>query len=145
MDEYADEHGQGDFLIRGVVGADRATGAIVIGDVVEIGRTVRFQLRDAEAARADLDEVLTRFRARAGDLRGALLFSCNGRGADVFGSADHDVKAVQAGLGIPGVAGFFAAGEIGPVGGRNYLHGFTATILAFGTGPGTGRPETGDG
>jgi len=145
MDEYADEHGQGDFLIRGVVGADRATGAIVIGDVVEIGRTVRFQLRDADAARADLDEVLTKFRARPGDLRGALLFSCNGRGADVFGSADHDVKAVQAGLGIPGVAGFFAAGEIGPVGGRNYLHGFTATILAFGTGPGTARPETSDG
>ncbi|HEX2497813.1 MAG TPA: FIST N-terminal domain-containing protein [Actinomycetes bacterium] len=140
MDEYADAHGYGDFLIRGVVGADRATGAIVVGDVVEVGRTVRFQLRDADAARLDLDQVLARFRGNTGELSGALLFSCNGRGADVFGTADHDVRAVQAGLGLSGVAGFFAAGEIGPVGGRNYLHGFTATILAFGSQPpGIGR------
>jgi len=135
MDEYADAHGYGDFLIRGVVGADRATGAIVVGDVVEVGRTVRFQLRDADAARSDLDQVLARFRGSTGELSGALLFSCNGRGAAVFGTADHDVRAVQAGLGLSGVAGFFAAGEIGPVGGRNYLHGFTATILAFGSQP----------
>jgi small ligand-binding sensory domain FIST len=135
MDEYADAHGYGDFLIRGMVGADRATGAIVVGDVVEVGRTVRFQLRDADAARLDLDQVLAKFRGSTGELSGALLFSCNGRGADVFGTADHDVRAVEAGLGLSGVAGFFAAGEIGPVGGRNYLHGFTATILAFGGQP----------
>ena len=149
MDEYADAHGYGDFLIRGVVGADRATGAIVVGDVVEVGRTVRFQLRDADAARMDLDQVLARFRGSAGDMSGALLFSCNGRGADVFGTADHDVRAVQAGLGLSEVAGFFAAGEIGPVGGRNYLHGFTATILAFGSHPATpsraAGPADGDG
>jgi small ligand-binding sensory domain FIST len=72
MDEYADAHGYGDFLIRGVVGADRATGAIVVGDVVEVGRTVRFQLRDADAARLDLDQVLARFRGNTGELSGAL-------------------------------------------------------------------------
>ena len=134
MDEYAEEHERGDFLIRGVVGADRQQGAIVIGDVVEVGRTVRFQVRDASAADQDLKELFTRFRAEAGPVGGALLFSCNGRGRTMFPSADHDVLAVRSGLDTTGVAGFFAAGEIGPVGGRNHLHGFTASILVFGTG-----------
>jgi small ligand-binding sensory domain FIST len=134
MDEYAEEHERGDFLIRGVVGADRQQGAIVIGDVVEVGRTVRFQVRDASAADQDLKELFTRFRAESGPVGGALLFSCNGRGKVMFPSADHDVLAVRSGLDTTGVAGFFAAGEIGPVGGRNHLHGFTASILVFGTG-----------
>jgi small ligand-binding sensory domain FIST len=134
MDEYADEHERGDFLIRGVVGADRQHGAIAIGDVVEVGRTVRFQVRDASAADEDLTELFARFRAEASPVGGALLFSCNGRGRTMFPSADHDVKAVRAGLNTTGVAGFFAAGEIGPVGGRNHLHGFTASILVFGVG-----------
>jgi small ligand-binding sensory domain FIST len=131
MDEYAEEHERGDFLIRGVVGADQELGAIAIGDVVEVGRTVRFQVRDAAAADEDLKELFTRFRAEAGPVGGALLFSCNGRGRTMFPSADHDVLAVRAGLETTGVAGFFAAGEIGPVAGRNYLHGFTASILVF--------------
>lgn len=132
MDEYAEEHERGDFLIRGVVGADREQGAIVIGDVVDVGRTVRFQVRDAAAADQDLEELFARFRAEAGPVGGALLFSCNGRGRTMFPSADHDVLAVRSGLDTTGVAGFFAAGEIGPVGGRNHLHGFTASILVFG-------------
>ena len=134
MDEYVDQHGQGDFLIRGLVGADSTRGGLVIGDVVAPGRTVRFQVRDADTATADLVATLDEFRA-GGDIdpvEGALLFTCNGRGAALFASADHDVQAVQRGLGAPGVAGFFAAGEIGPVGGRNHLHGFTASVLAFG-------------
>ena len=134
MDEYAEEHERGDFLIRGVVGADREQGAIVIGDVVEVGRTVRFQVRDASAADQDLKELFARFRAEAGPVGGALLFSCNGRGRTMFPSADHDVLAVRSGLDTTGVAGFFAAGEFGPVGGRNHLHGFTASILVFGSG-----------
>jgi small ligand-binding sensory domain FIST len=135
-DEYADEHDRGDFLIRGVLGAEKSTGGIVIGDVVEVGRTVGFQVRDAESADEDLQQLLGRFRARSGfdSVEGALLFSCNGRGAGLFGSADHDVLAVRQGLATTGVAGFFAAGEIGPVGGRNHLHGFTASVLAFGSG-----------
>jgi small ligand-binding sensory domain FIST len=132
MDEYAEQHERGDFLIRGVVGADPERGAIAIGEVVDVGRTVRFQVRDASAADEDLKELFARFRAEAGPVGGALLFSCNGRGRTMFPSADHDVLAVRAGLDTTGVAGFFAAGEIGPVAGRNYLHGFTASILVFG-------------
>ncbi|MBV8540816.1 MAG: FIST C-terminal domain-containing protein [Pseudonocardiales bacterium] len=132
MDEYAEEHERGGFLIRGIVGADQQRGAIAIADVVEVGRTVRFQVRDASTADQDLEELFTRFRAEAPPVGGALLFSCNGRGRAMFPSADHDVLAVRAGLDTTGVAGFFAAGEIGPVGGRNHLHGFTASILVFG-------------
>ena len=128
MDEYAEEHGRGDFLIRGVVGADAETGAVAVGDVVEVGQTVRFQIRDAAGAREDLIELLGGAERPA---RGALLFSCNGRGTTMFPSADHDVRTVRDALGAEGVAGFFAAGEIGPVGGRNHLHGFTASVLAF--------------
>lgn len=138
MDEYAPEHERGDFLIRGVLGADRGRAVIAIGDVVEVGRTVRFQVRDASAADEDLAELFSRCRAEAGPVGGALLFSCNGRGRAMFPSADHDVLAVRAGLGATGVAGFFAAGEIGPVGGRNYVHGFTASILTFRSQPSSG-------
>ncbi|MGH4012105.1 MAG: FIST signal transduction protein [Pseudonocardiaceae bacterium] len=134
MDEYAEEHERGDFLIRNVMGADSERGAIAIADVVDVGRTVRFQVRDASAAADDLEELFSRFRAEHGPVGGALLFSCNGRGRTMFPSADHDVLAVRSGLGTTGVAGFFAAGEIGPVAGRNHLHGFTASILVFSAG-----------
>jgi small ligand-binding sensory domain FIST len=130
MDEYADEHGRGDFLIRGVLGVSDRAGAVAVAEVVEVGQTVRFQVRDAEAADAELSELLTGFRA-GGEVQGALLFSCNGRGRAMFATADHDVLAVRKQLGVSGVAGFFAAGEIGPVGRRNHVHGFTASILAF--------------
>jgi small ligand-binding sensory domain FIST len=130
MNEYAEEHEQGDFLVRGVVGADTDSGAIAIGDVVEIGQTVRFQVRDAGAADEDLSELLKRFDL--GPVEGALLFSCNGRGRAMFANSDHDVRTLARTFGPAGVGGFFAAGEIGPVGGRNHVHGFTASILAFG-------------
>lgn len=134
IDEYAEEHERGDFLIRGVVGADETSSALVVGDVVGVGRTVRFHVRDAATAEEDLSELLARFRADAvfGPAEGALLFSCNGRGSSLFPSADHDVLAVRRGLRVNGVGGFFAAGEIGPVAGRNHVHGYTASILAFG-------------
>jgi small ligand-binding sensory domain FIST len=134
MNEYAEEHERGDFLIRNIVGADNRQGTIAIGDVVDVGRTVRFQVRDASAAANDLKELFSRFRTEHGPVGGALLFSCNGRGRAMFPSADHDVLAVRAGLGTTGVAGFFAGGEIGPVAGRNHLHSFTASILVFGAG-----------
>jgi small ligand-binding sensory domain FIST len=132
MDEYAEEHERGDFLIRGVAGLHPDRGSIVVGDVVDVGTTVRFQVRDADAAHDELEAVLARFRTDVGSARGALLFSCNGRGASMFGSADHDAEVVSKELEAPALAGFFAGGEIGPVGGRNHLHGFTASILAFG-------------
>jgi small ligand-binding sensory domain FIST len=132
-DEYVEEHVQGDFVIRGVAGADEERHGLVIGDVVPVGRTVRFQVRDAAAADIDLRETLHEFResATTDPVEGALLFSCNGRGAHLFGTADHDPQLVRSGLASHGVAGCFAAGEIGPVGGRNFVHGFTASILAF--------------
>jgi small ligand-binding sensory domain FIST len=134
MDEYADEYERGDFLVRGVVGADTDTGAIAIGDVVELGRTVRFQVRDAEAADEELTQLLDQFDV--GPVEGALIFSCNGRGRAMFADSNHDVKIIRntlgAGVDTFSVGGFFAAGEIGPVGGRNHVHGFTASILAFG-------------
>ena len=137
MDEYADEHDQGDFLVRGIAGLDETRHGIVVGDLVDVGRTVQFQVRDAASADADLRESLQRFRATSSldSVEGALLFSCNGRGAALFSSADHDVAVVREGLMTStGVAGFFAAGEIGPVAGRNHVHGLTASVLAFGSG-----------
>ena len=129
MDEYADEHEHGDFLVRGVVGADTDSGAIAVGDVIDVGRTVRFQVRDAGAADEDLAALLERFDM--GPVEGALLFSCNGRGRAMFADSDHDARSWTARW--PGRRGrFFGAGEIGPVSGRNHVHGFTASILAFG-------------
>lgn len=133
MDEYVDEPGRGDFLVRGVVGAEPERGGLVVGDVVDVGRTVQFQVRDAETADVDLAATLARARS-LGPVGGALLFSCTGRGANLFADAGHDVQAVRSGLGVDGVGGFFAAGEIGPVAGRNHLHSFTASLLLFRTG-----------
>lgn len=103
--------------------------------MVEIGRTVRFQVRDAEAADEDLYELLDAHLRDTGRADGALLFSCNGRGSGMFDSADHDALAVRETLGPIGVAGFFAAGEVGPVAGHNHVHGFTASLLVFSAGP----------
>jgi small ligand-binding sensory domain FIST len=127
------EYEQGDFLVRGVTGADPDSGAITVGAVVTPGEVVRLHARDARSAGEDLRREL-RLRATAiGGQRpaGALVFSCNGRGQRMFGARDHDAALVQDELsGVP-AAGFFAAGEIGPVGGRSFLHGFTATLAVF--------------
>ncbi|MDP9865033.1 small ligand-binding sensory domain FIST [Streptosporangium brasiliense] len=140
MDEYAERHERGDFLIRGVLGIDPEREAVAIGDVVEIGRTVRFQVRDAATADEDLYELLDAHREEFGRVDGALLFSCNGRGSAMFGSADHDAVALRDTLGPISVAGFFAAGEVGPVSGHNHVHGFTASVLVFSSHPAVGRP-----
>ena len=136
LDEYVEDHDRGDFLVRGILGADPDSGGLVVGDLVEVGCTVRLQVRDADAADEDLHQLLAGFRhGGGGPVGGALLFSCNGRGAGMFGAglggADHDVTVVRQELATSGVAGFFAGGELGPVGGRNHLHGFTASVLAF--------------
>jgi small ligand-binding sensory domain FIST len=128
VDEYVDEHVRGDFLVRGILGADEATGAVAVGDVVEVGRTVRFQIRDAGTASEDLAALLP---PRGDGDRGALLFSCAGR-RSLLGKPDHDVRTVRDRWGGAAVSGLFAAGEIGPVGGRNHLHGASASVLALG-------------
>jgi small ligand-binding sensory domain FIST len=135
IDEYASEFVAGDFLIRNVLGADQETGAIAVGEAIRVGQTVQFHIRDASAADEDLRGALGVLElSRAGDAArpaGALLFTCNGRGRHLFGTPDHDAAAVEAGLGPLPVAGMFCAGEIGPVGGRAFLHGFTASMAIF--------------
>ncbi|MDT0304541.1 FIST signal transduction protein [Streptomonospora wellingtoniae] len=132
MDEYADSHERGDFLVRSVVGADPESGSLTIGDMIEVGQTVRFQVRDYDSAASDLVERLQAFNDELeGRASAALLFSCNSRGASMFPTSDHDVRLVQQNLGIESVGGFFAAGEIGPVAGRNHVHSLTACVLAF--------------
>lgn len=135
IDEYTTEFGPGDFLIRNVMGADQDSGAVAVGDEVHVGQTVQFHIRDASAADEDLRSALGVLElSRAGDpnpLAGALMFTCNGRGVNLFGTPDHDVATVRRSIGELPVAGMFCAGEIGPVGGRNFLHGFTASLALF--------------
>jgi small ligand-binding sensory domain FIST len=132
IDEYKVEHGQGDFLVRGVVGADPDSGAIAVGDQVDVGQTVQFHVRDAATADEELRALLERIvRELPGRPAGALLFTCNGRGSRLFSSPDHDAALVSSYLGGAPLAGFFCAGELGPVGGRNFLHGFTASLALF--------------
>jgi small ligand-binding sensory domain FIST len=137
MDEYQAERHQGDFLIRGVIGADEESGAIAVGDEIEVGQTVQFQVRDAASADHDLRRTLERAAASLGDRHAAaaLLFTCNGRGSRLFAEPDHDAGLLATMLGDIPVTGLFCAGELGPVGGRNYLHGFTASIAVFPAGP----------
>ena len=124
---------QGDFLVRGLVGADPATGKVAVAADVHPGQVVRLHARDAESADRDLREALgIRMRALGGRApAGALVFACNGRGRDLFGHADHDAETVSDELAGAPAAGFFAAGEIGPVGGETFLHAFTATVAVF--------------
>jgi small ligand-binding sensory domain FIST len=127
------EYEQGDFLVRGVIGVDSERGSIQVGANVSVGQVVRLHARDARSAQADLHRELSLCAAAAGDQSpaGALVFSCNGRGRQMFGADDHDAAAVDQLLGGAPSAGFFAAGEIGPVGGRSLLHTFTATVAVF--------------
>lgn len=132
IDENKPEYVRGDFLARPIIGADRAKGTIAVGEPVRVGQTVRLHVRDAASADEDLREALaTQGQALASTgAAGALLFTCNGRGSHMFSVPDHDASAVEDALGVP-AGGFFCAGEIGPVGGRNFLHGFTATMAVF--------------
>jgi small ligand-binding sensory domain FIST len=132
IDEYKSEHGQGDFLIRSVIGVDPDSGALAVGDRVEVGETIRFHLRDAATADEELRALLQESVAELpGRPAGALLFTCNGRGTRLFPEADHDARLVSRALDGTALAGFFCAGEIGPVGGRNFLHGLTASLAIF--------------
>jgi small ligand-binding sensory domain FIST len=126
IDEHRVEFERGDFLVRNVLGADRSIGAIAVGDVVELGSIVQFHVRDADTADEDLRMLL----AESGPADAALVFTCNGRGTHLFDEPDHDAKLI-AGLAGSATAGMFCAGEIGPVGRRSFLHGFTASVALF--------------
>ena len=132
MDENKPEYERGDFLIRGLLGIDEEAETVTVGERVRVGQTVRMQVRDGESAAEDLRAALDRERqALPSPPAGALLFTCNGRGSHMFGHPDHDASALADAFGAP-AAGFFCAGEIGPVGDRNFVHGFTATLALFG-------------
>jgi small ligand-binding sensory domain FIST len=127
------DYQHGDFLVRSVLGGDPDTGTIAVGATIEEGQVVRVHARDAKSADRDLHEALALRRQALGSdaPAGALMFTCNGRGRGMFGIPDHDAAALAGALGNVPTAGFFAAGEIGPVGGENFLHGFTATVAVF--------------
>lgn len=135
VSEYRDEFRPGDFLIRNVVGGDQETGSIVIGDFVRPGQTIQFHVRDPETAGHDLRQSIRQSiglsRGGKPKIAGGLLFTCNGRGKQMFEVDHHDIGIVREILGDIPVSGFFAAGELGPVGGENFLHGFTASMLLF--------------
>jgi small ligand-binding sensory domain FIST len=130
IDENRSEYRRGDYLMRGLIGVDEEVGALALGEPVRVGQTLRFHVRDARSADEDLRANL---EALDGDrAAGALLFTCNGRGTNMFPDRDHDARAVGQALGAEdALAGFFCAGEIGPVGGKPFLHGFTATLAVF--------------
>ncbi len=133
IDEYKDHFERGDFLIRTLMGADPKSGAIAVGDVFRVGQTVQLHVRDASTAREDLHELMDSLEPEleGHPVRGALLFSCNGRGAHLYGEKDHDSRVISETTGEVPLAGFFCNGEIGPIGSTNFLHGFTASIGIF--------------
>jgi small ligand-binding sensory domain FIST len=143
IDEQKHAHDRGDFLIRNVMGIDPDSGAIAVTDAMRAGITVQFHVRDAESADEDLRQLLARHAG--GATAGAMVFSCNGRGTRMYRDQDHDLGVLRELLGEPAVGGFFCAGEIGPVGGRNFMHGYTASIAllrepAVGDGDGAATP-----
>jgi small ligand-binding sensory domain FIST len=130
--EYQGEFRRGDFLIRNLVGMDPQRGVLAITDTVRVGQTIQFHVRDAATADEDLKALLQQDAAsHASRPTAALVFSCNGRGTRLFPEADHDAGVLCAEVGPVPVAGFFAQGELGPIGGRNFLHGYTASVVLF--------------
>lgn len=133
INEYLDDFHRGDFLIRNLLGADPASGIVAVGAFPRLGQTIQFQRRDAAAATEDLSALLrhakTRFASRT--IYGGCLCCCNGRGRGLFDEPHHDARMIQRALGPMGMAGFFCNGEIGPVGQRSFLHGYTASLALF--------------
>jgi small ligand-binding sensory domain FIST len=130
IDSERESLGRGDFLIRGVIGVDEGSGAIVIGDAVHVHETVQFHIRDATTAIEDLEMMLTP-QLLYGPPLGAFLFSCNGRGTRLYNRPNGDITTIKKVIGEVDLAGFFCAGEIGPIGGKNFLHGHTASLALF--------------
>lgn len=133
MDEFIDQPRQGDFLIRNVMGMDERTGVLAIGEMLKEGQLVQFHLRDAETSAEDLQAVLGRYAGenRENQVHGALLFSCLGRGQYLYGRPNHDSEIFQGTMGSVPLGGFFCNGEIGPVSGTTFLHGYTSSFGIF--------------
>jgi small ligand-binding sensory domain FIST len=133
MNKHRSEYHQGDFLIRNIIGTDPQKGLIAIGALLHPTMVVQFHLRDAQTSAEDLDQRLARYRQQPRQTRpeGALLFSCLGRGTYLYGRPGHDSEALRRHLGEIPIGGFFCNGEIGPVGGTTYLHGYTSSLGLF--------------
>jgi small ligand-binding sensory domain FIST len=133
VNEYLDEFHRGDFLIRNLIGVDPSTGTLAVGATPRVGQTIQFQRRDAKAGTEDIEALLAGATKRlaAKPVYGACLCSCNGRGQRMFGRPHHDASHVQRTLGPLGLAGFFCNGELGPVGEKNFVHGYTASLALF--------------
>lgn len=128
VSEYQDRFEQGDFLVRNVTGIDPSKGAVALGDYIRPGQTVQFHVRDQEAADAELKQLLAKAKRESSQPAGALVFTCNGRGTRMFSQPHHDAACLAGALGPLPAAGFFAQGEVGPIGRQNFLHGFTASV-----------------
>lgn len=136
MDPFATETpAAGDFLIRNVMEYDSKSGSLTIGEILSVGRSVQFHLRDRTTSAQDLRDVLSSDRPHrggpAGPARGALVFSCLGRGRHLYGEEGHDSKVFAEVMGPLALGGFFCNGEIGPVQGTTYLHGYTSSFAVF--------------
>ena len=131
MSEYKDSFARGDFVVRNLMGVDQASGAIAVADLVRVGQTVQFHVRDAATAGEDLSMLLDPQRHKREPAAGGVLFSCNGRGTRLFDTPCHDITTARSAMPQTPLAGFFAAGEIGPVGGKNFAHGHTASFALF--------------
>jgi small ligand-binding sensory domain FIST len=130
VSEYQERFEQGDFLVRNVIGSD-PSGAIAVTDYIRVGQTVQFHIRDQESADAELKQLLAAVKKEKHQPLGGLLFTCNGRGTRLFSQPHHDAAAIEKALGKIPLAGFFAQGELGPIGKQNFMHGFTASIALF--------------
>ena len=128
VSEYQDRFEQGDFLVRNVIQADEETGGLAITDYVRAGQTVQFHIRDESTADSEMKQLMSKVESKP---EGALLFTCNGRGTRLFSEPHHDAQVIQGAFGDIPLAGFFAAGELGPIGGKNFTHGFTASTVLF--------------
>jgi small ligand-binding sensory domain FIST len=133
VNEYLEDFHRGDFLVRNLLGGDPQSGVLAVSTLPRAGQTMQFQRRDADAATEDMNALLARAKNQIGGaaIYGGCLCCCNGRGKHLFGRANHDAEMVQERLGPFGLSGFFCNGEIGPVGEKNFLHGYTASLALF--------------
>jgi small ligand-binding sensory domain FIST len=133
MDPLKDNPQQGDFLIRNIMGVEREVGGIQVGALLREGQLVQFHLRDKAMSAEDLKLMLNRYKTKENFKRasGALLFSCLGRGQYLYGKPNHDSDMFRDHIGDIPLGGFFCNGEIGPVGGTTFLHGYTSSFGIF--------------
>lgn len=133
VNEYLEDFHRGDFLVRNLIGGDPNSGVLAVGALPRAGQTMQFQRRDADAANEDMSELLARTKKQleSTTIYGGCLCSCNGRGKNLFGRANHDAEIVQKQFGPLGLTGFFCNGEIGPVGEKSFLHSYTASLALF--------------